>query len=217
MVAADANQTLEQIRQLNSLSSDVIYVGQRLVIDQNAAAPAAEEPEEEATEEPASEQPEEGGEGDTGDEVAEAPPAEEEEPALPEGSSDSTGTKASEKDPSANRRRMKLGILKATKKASAPLPAPSSDAMVTSRASPSTRDSIAEFLTQRSGAQVGAQVGGKTGEQRQLAQGKRDAGASASKKADTDPRAVFADWLIQPKPAPTTRPKAATPRSAPTC
>ena len=50
----------------------------------------------------------------------------------------------------------------------------------------STRDSIAEFLTQRSGAQAG--------EQRQLAQGQRDAGARAGKKADTDPRAGDPDY-----------------------
>ena len=38
--------------------------------------------------------------------------------------SESTGTKASEKEPSANRRRMKLGILNARKKASVALFAP---------------------------------------------------------------------------------------------
>jgi LysM repeat protein len=91
-IAVTYEVSLEQIRQLNNLSSDVIYVGQRLVISQNGAAPA--EPEEEATEEPTVEEPAEGGASEEGgDEVAEAPPEEEgAEPALPENSSDSTGT-----------------------------------------------------------------------------------------------------------------------------
>jgi LysM repeat protein len=86
-IAVTYEVSLEQIRQLNNLSSDVIYVGQRLVIDENGAAPA--EPEEEATEEP---EGEEAAEGEEGEEVAEAPSEEEEEPALPESGSDSTGT-----------------------------------------------------------------------------------------------------------------------------
>src|SRR5690554_4747128 len=42
---------------------------------------------------------------------------------------------------------MKLGILKATKKASAPLPAPNRVATTTSRTSPMTRDSMVMALT----------------------------------------------------------------------
>ncbi|MEJ2149800.1 MAG: LysM peptidoglycan-binding domain-containing protein [Chloroflexota bacterium] len=87
-IAVTYEVSLEQIRQLNNLSSDVIYVGQRLVIAQNAGAAA---PEEQATEEPTSEDTGDG-EGDSGGEVAEEAPPAEEEPALPESSSDSTGT-----------------------------------------------------------------------------------------------------------------------------
>jgi LysM repeat protein len=90
-IAVTYEVSLEQIRQLNDLSSDVIYVGQRLVIEESGGA-TAEEPEEEATEEPEGDGSGDGSEGDGGDEeVAEAPPAEEEEPALPE-SSGETGT-----------------------------------------------------------------------------------------------------------------------------
>jgi LysM repeat protein len=92
-IAVTYEVSLEQIRQLNNLSSDVIYVGQRLVISQGGGAPA-EEPEEEATEEPTGEESQGGDTGDGGgDEVAEAPPEEEAaEPALPESSSGNTGT-----------------------------------------------------------------------------------------------------------------------------
>src|SRR5699024_6436239 len=61
--------------------------------------------------------------------------------------SESTGMKAWLKAPSANNRRMKLGILKATKKASAPLPAPNRVATTTSRTSPMTRDNMVMALT----------------------------------------------------------------------
>ena len=55
--------------------------------------------------------------------------------------SESTGTKAWENAPSANqRRRRKLGILKATKKASAAGPSPNTAAKTISRASPSIRE-----------------------------------------------------------------------------
>ena len=54
--------------------------------------------------------------------------------------SENTGTKAWEKAPSANRRRMKLGILKATKNASVPPLAPNIRANTISRTSPSMRD-----------------------------------------------------------------------------
>jgi len=52
-----------------------------------------------------------------------------------------TGTKACEKAPSANRRRMKLGILNATRKASVPPDAPKIVASVISRNKPNTRES----------------------------------------------------------------------------
>ena len=61
----------------------------------------------------------------------------------------STGTKAWLKAPSANRRRRKLGMRNATKKASVPAEAPSSRASTTSRTSPSTRDSSVMLLTTR--------------------------------------------------------------------
>src|SRR6056300_1062829 len=54
--------------------------------------------------------------------------------------SESTGTKAWENAPSANRRRRKLGILKATKKASAAGPSPNTAAKTISRTSPSIRE-----------------------------------------------------------------------------
>lgn len=47
--------------------------------------------------------------------------------------SEMTGTKDWENAPSANRRRSRLGIRKATKNASVPMPAPPSVAMKTSR------------------------------------------------------------------------------------
>ncbi len=53
----------------------------------------------------------------------------------------STGTKAREKAPSANSRRMKLGILKATKKASVAASAPNTRAITRSRMNPRTRES----------------------------------------------------------------------------
>ena len=53
----------------------------------------------------------------------------------------STGTKATEKAPSANSRRRKLGILKATKKASVLALAPNTWANTRSRRNPRTRDS----------------------------------------------------------------------------
>src|SRR5690606_30945312 len=53
---------------------------------------------------------------------------------------ESTGTKAWEKAPSANRRRRKLGILKATKKASAAGPSPNREANTMSRTRPRIRD-----------------------------------------------------------------------------
>ncbi len=56
--------------------------------------------------------------------------------------SPNTGTNAWAKAPSANRRRRKLGILKATKKASASPSAPTTRAKTTSRTSPNTRDSM---------------------------------------------------------------------------
>ena len=61
----------------------------------------------------------------------------------------STGTKACEKAPSANSLRRKLGILKATKKASALGAAPKRLAKTTSRARPRTLDSIVPILTMR--------------------------------------------------------------------
>src|SRR5688572_25726543 len=61
--------------------------------------------------------------------------------------SDRTGTKAVENAPSANKRLKKLGILKATKKASAPPPAPKYWATTTSRTIPSTRDNKVKKLT----------------------------------------------------------------------
>src|SRR5579885_1936374 len=49
-------------------------------------------------------------------------------------------TKPCEKEPSANRRRKKLGMRKATKNASAYRPAPNCPAMTMSRTKPKTRD-----------------------------------------------------------------------------
>ena len=54
--------------------------------------------------------------------------------------SDNTGTKAWENPPSANRRRKKLGMRKATMKASMPAPGPNATPSTTSRISPKTRD-----------------------------------------------------------------------------
>ena len=53
-----------------------------------------------------------------------------------------TGTKAVENEPSANSRRMKLGMRKATQKASVIALAPNVAWMAWSRTSPSTRDTI---------------------------------------------------------------------------
>src|SRR5690606_687582 len=61
--------------------------------------------------------------------------------------SDSTGTNAWLKAPSANRRRKKLGILKATKKASIRPPAPKTPNKTTSRTKPKIRDSMVILLT----------------------------------------------------------------------
>src|SRR5688572_4147756 len=57
------------------------------------------------------------------------------------------GTNACEKAPSANRRRSRLGILKATKKASVARPAPKARAMMKSRTKPSTRLTMVRLLT----------------------------------------------------------------------
>jgi hypothetical protein len=57
------------------------------------------------------------------------------------------GTKAWEKAPSANRRRSRLGSLKATTKASVATPAPNTRAMMASRAKPRMRDSKVMELT----------------------------------------------------------------------
>src|SRR3989442_5996984 len=54
--------------------------------------------------------------------------------------SESTGTKACEKAPSANRRRSRLGMRKATKNASVARPAPKARAMKKSRTYPRMRD-----------------------------------------------------------------------------
>ena len=53
-----------------------------------------------------------------------------------------TGTKAWAKAPSANSRRRKFGMRKATKKASAPALAPNACAMTTSRTNPATREAV---------------------------------------------------------------------------
>eukprot|EP00919_Chromeraceae_sp_WS-2016_P023889 GHVR01056681.1.p1 GENE.GHVR01056681.1~~GHVR01056681.1.p1 ORF type:complete len:155 (+),score=7.09 GHVR01056681.1:136-600(+) len=63
--------------------------------------------------------------------------------------SDNTGTKACENAPSANKRRKKLGILKATKKQSALLLAPKKIAITTSRIKPNTRDNSVITLTNK--------------------------------------------------------------------
>ena len=52
----------------------------------------------------------------------------------------STGTKATENEPSANRRRMKLGMRKATQKASVAAEAPNAQAIAISRNRPRMRD-----------------------------------------------------------------------------
>ena len=52
----------------------------------------------------------------------------------------STGTKATENEPSANRRRMKLGMRKATQNASVAALAPNAQAMAISRTRPRTRE-----------------------------------------------------------------------------
>jgi hypothetical protein len=57
------------------------------------------------------------------------------------------GTNACEKAPSANRRRSRLGILKATKKASVSSPAPKMRAIRKSRTKPSTRLTMVRLLT----------------------------------------------------------------------
>jgi hypothetical protein len=57
------------------------------------------------------------------------------------------GTKACENAPSANRRRSRLGILKATKKASVTSPAPNTRAMARSRTKPRMRESSVMLLT----------------------------------------------------------------------
>ena len=61
--------------------------------------------------------------------------------------SDRTGTKACEKAPSANSRRSRLGMRKATKNASVAAPAPNSLAITTSRTNPRTRDTSVMLLT----------------------------------------------------------------------
>ena len=61
--------------------------------------------------------------------------------------SDRTGTNASEKEPSANRRRMKLGILKARKKASVSPLAPNIFARTTSRTKPRIREIMVALPT----------------------------------------------------------------------
>ena len=61
-----------------------------------------------------------------------------------------TGTKAVEKEPSANRRRMKLGMRKAMTKASVAADAPNTWLIATSRASPSTRETMVMLLNESS-------------------------------------------------------------------
>ncbi len=61
--------------------------------------------------------------------------------------SERTGTKACENAPSANRRRSRLGMRKATKKASVARPAPNSLAITTSRMNPRMRDTSVMLLT----------------------------------------------------------------------
>ena len=56
------------------------------------------------------------------------------------------GTKACENAPSANSRRSRLGMRKATKKASVASPAPNTRAMKKSRTSPNTRDNSVMLL-----------------------------------------------------------------------
>ena len=58
-----------------------------------------------------------------------------------------TGIKACAKAPSANKRRKKFGILKATKNTSAPMPAPNNRAITISRTNPSIRDKNVIMLT----------------------------------------------------------------------
>jgi hypothetical protein len=62
--------------------------------------------------------------------------------------SPSTGTNAWEKAPSAKRRRSRLGIRNATKKASVAIPAPNITAMIVSRTKPVIRDSNVMPLTE---------------------------------------------------------------------
>jgi hypothetical protein len=57
------------------------------------------------------------------------------------------GTKACENAPSANNRRSRLGMRKATKKASVSMPAPKIRAIITSRTKPRTRDIKVMLLT----------------------------------------------------------------------
>src|SRR3569832_2414719 len=57
------------------------------------------------------------------------------------------GTKACENEPSANSRRSRMGILKATKKASVSMPAPKTRAMMVSRTNPRMRESRVMLLT----------------------------------------------------------------------
>ena len=62
-------------------------------------------------------------------------------------SRENSGTKAAEKAPSANRRRKKFGSLKATKKASATAPDPSTADSTMSRTKPATRLSSVKLPT----------------------------------------------------------------------
>ncbi|CAK8741193.1 hypothetical protein SODG_004604 [Sodalis praecaptivus] len=57
------------------------------------------------------------------------------------------GTNAWEKAPSAKIRRSRLGILKATKKASLAIPAPNTRATIASRINPNTREKSVMELT----------------------------------------------------------------------
>jgi hypothetical protein len=61
-----------------------------------------------------------------------------------------TGTKAVENEPSANSRRMKLGMRKATQKASVAALAPKAALIAMSRTSPSTREIIVMLLKESS-------------------------------------------------------------------
>lgn len=76
-IAVAYNVSVDAIRQLNGLTGDVIFVGQRLLIKE-ATAPETPEPEEEAP--PPEEEP------PAEEEVAEAPPVEAEEAPAPVGS-----------------------------------------------------------------------------------------------------------------------------------